>query len=99
MVAHRKHRLPSRNRIGADNLKQRSVFVQDPVTSVVEWEGYRMNSFEDLSDVFRGPTGFSMEFKSMIVRTFEEPRLGVRGGQSVRKALPSWTKSVVDFVP
>jgi hypothetical protein len=57
-----------------------------------------MNSFEDLSDIFGGTTGFSMEFKSMIVRTLEEPRLRVRGGQSIDKALPRWTKSVVYFV-
>jgi hypothetical protein len=57
-----------------------------------------MNRFEDLSDIFGGTTGFSMEFKSMIVRTLEEPGLIVRGGQSIGKALPRWTKSVVDFV-
>ena len=96
MVTHRKHRLPAGNRIGADNLKSRSACAPGPVSE--EWERYRMNSFEDLSHIFRGTTGFGMEFKSMIVRTFEEPRLIVRGGQSIDEALPRWTKSVVDFV-
>lgn len=67
-------------------------------TTVEERERYRMNSFEDLSDIFGGSTGFSMEFKSMIVRTFEEPRLIVGGSQSIDEVLPRWTKSVVDFV-
>ena len=95
MVAHRKHRLPTRDRIGTDNLT-RSQRVFENI--VVEREGYRMNSFEDLSDIFGRTTGFGVELKSMIVGAFEEPKLGVRGGQSVDKALPSWTKSVVDFV-
>src|SRR5271156_2630295 len=69
MVTYRKHRFPPRNGVGADDLV---------LTAVMGLFGsYRVYCFEDLSHIFRCATRCRMEFKTMVVGTFEESRLRI----------------------
>ena len=58
-----------------------------------------MNCLKFLANILRGTTRGSVEFESVIIRTFKKAGLRVRCGQPIDETLPSGTKSIIDFIP